>query len=69
VEAEFVKKAVSTTIFTCDEGERIFAAVREAIATREGQEITVNVSGRQDDGELVSRLRFRWSFKVKAERG
>ncbi len=68
IEAEFVKKAASLTTFTCEEGEQILETVQRAIDTGEGQEIVVNSTGRDAEGADVSRLRFRWSFKVKGSR-
>jgi hypothetical protein len=65
VEAEFVKKADSRTTFTCEEGDKILEVVQRAIDTGEGQEVTVTSTGVQESGEVVSRIRFRWSFKVK----
>lgn len=65
VEADFVKKANSKTTFTCTEGEKILEAVQRAIETGEGQEVVVSTTGVQASGEVVSRIRFRWSFKRK----
>lgn len=66
VEAEFVKKANSLTTFTCTEGDRILEAVQRAIDTGEGQVITVTSTGVQANGEVVSRIRFTWSFLAKS---
>lgn len=65
VEAEFVKKANSLTTFTCEEGKKIQEAVQRAIDTGVGQEVTITSVGIQESGEVVSRIRFRWSFKLK----
>jgi len=65
VEATFVKKATSQTCFSCDEGEKIRAIVEQAINTGEGQEITVSSIGINNSGEVVSRFKFTWSFKLK----
>ncbi len=66
VEAEFVKKADSKTTFICTEGDKILEAVQRAIESGEGQEVVVNSTGVQASGEVVSRIRFRWSFKKKS---
>ena len=69
VEAEFVKKADSLTTFVCDEGEKLIDAVQRAIDTGEGQQVSVTSVGTQQTGEVVSRIKFRWSFKVKSGQG
>ncbi len=65
VEAEFIKKATQRTRFTCEDGDKIRAAVQKAIETGESQTVRVCSNGIQDDGVLVSRAYFTWSFKVK----
>jgi hypothetical protein len=64
-EMNFEKKATSRTIFTCEEGQKIIEAVDKAYATGEGQTVTVETVGIQASGEVVSRARLTWSFKVK----
>ena len=64
-EMSFEKKATSKTIFTCSEGNKIIEAVDRAYATGEGQTVTVETVGVQSTGEVVSRARLTWSFKVK----
>lgn len=66
VEAEYTKKAGSQTTFTCEEGAQIQEAIQRAIDTGQGQEVTVTTTGVQENGEVVSRFRFRWSFRVKS---
>jgi len=65
IQAEFVKKATSKTVFTCKEGDRILEAVQKAIDTGEGQTVTVTSTGVQATGEVVSRVRLTWTFKIK----
>lgn len=65
VEVDFVKKADSTTIFRCDEGVKITEAVERAIATGEGQTVTITSIGTKADGAEVARLKLTWSFKKK----
>jgi acyl-coenzyme A thioesterase PaaI-like protein len=62
-EIEYVKKATSLTTFTCDEGQKLLDAVQKAIDKHEPQEITVLTIGTQADGQMVSRMKFTWSFK------
>jgi hypothetical protein len=65
LEAEFVKKADSKVYFTCSEGSEIFAAVERAVETGEGQQVKVHTEGRMQDGTVVSRFSFTWSFKAR----
>ena len=66
--AEFVKKAVSRTHFTCTEGAAFAAAIQKAIATGEGQTLEVQSIGVQQSGEVVSRFWFTWTFKGKSNK-
>lgn len=66
MEAEFVKKAVSETTFTCRDGAKILEAIQRAIDTKEGQTVIGETIGTQGvNGEIVSRFRFTWTFKAK----
>ncbi|MBX2926624.1 MAG: DUF4442 domain-containing protein [Saprospiraceae bacterium] len=66
VEAQFLKKANSLTTFTCADGAIIREAIEKAVDTKEGQEVTVVSTGVQANGEIVAKVHFTWSFKVKA---
>ena len=63
LEAEFSKKADRRVTFTCEEGGKILAAVRETTATGEPVTVRAATVGRMDDGTEVSRFHFTWSFK------
>ncbi|CAN5215212.1 DUF4442 domain-containing protein [soil metagenome] len=63
MEGQFPKRAVGLTTFTCTEGDKLFAAVREAQATGEQVITTVTTIGRTEDGTEVARFTFTWSFK------
>lgn len=65
IQAKFIKKANSSTIFTYDEGIKIIEAVQQAIDTGQGVTVTVNSIGVQKTGEVVSEIQVTWSFKVK----
>lgn len=65
VEIEYVKKATSLTTFTCTEGQLILDTVQKAIDTNEPQAVTINTVGTMENGEVVSRMKFTWSFKVR----
>ncbi|MCB0652128.1 MAG: DUF4442 domain-containing protein [Saprospiraceae bacterium] len=66
VEIEYIKKATGLTTFTCEEGQKILDAVQRTIDSNAPQEVTVLTTGTQLDGQVVSRMKFTWSFKVRA---
>ncbi|MDX2002665.1 MAG: DUF4442 domain-containing protein [Chitinophagales bacterium] len=63
MEAEFPKRAVNVTTFTCEEGQLLFDAVERTIATGNAETVTVTTIGKSEDGIEVARFRFTWSFK------
>jgi hypothetical protein len=65
IEGSFFKKATSRTTFTCEDGERVENAVREAMAS--GKSILVNTyaTGVDKDGERIAEFIISWSFKAK----
>lgn len=65
LEMEFTKKATSLTTFTCEDGKAVFEVIEKAIQTKEPQTITMTSIGRQETGEVVSKMNITWSFKVK----
>lgn len=65
MEGIFLKKAKSTTYFTCDAGDQIQEAIRTTVSTGEPVSITITVMGRSADGADIARFRITWSFKGK----
>jgi hypothetical protein len=63
LEAEFPKRAVNITTFTCDEGDVLFAAAERAQITGQSEHATVTTIGRAEDGTVVARFKFTWSYK------
>ena len=63
--ATFTKKATGRIIFTCNDGELIDNALKNAIETGEGQTIWMKSVGTNKDGIEVSTFNFEWSIKVK----
>ncbi|MBK8567365.1 MAG: DUF4442 domain-containing protein [Saprospiraceae bacterium] len=63
--AEFLKKASTTTTFTCDEGAKAFEAVRMAIETKQPQTLTMLGTGRNTQGEIVAKIYITWTFKLR----
>lgn len=67
MEAEYVKKAVKTTFFYCEDVTNIINTVEKAIETGEGQVIKVKTIGKDIDGNEISTFYFTWSFKAKSK--
>ncbi len=65
-QAEFSKKAVSTTTFYCDESDVLRKSIANAIETGEGQECTVTVTGKMDNGDVVSVNKITFGFKLRS---
>ncbi len=67
MEAQFNKKATGLTTFTCEEGDKLFAAVDRAIQTGEAVTQKISTIGRAEDGSEVARFSFTWSFKSRSK--
>lgn len=67
LEAEFPKKATGKTTFTCSDGQKALDAVSQCINTGEATTAKMVTEGRLDDGTLVSRFAFTWSFKQRSK--
>lgn len=67
MDSRFYKKAKSSTIFTCNEGALIKAAVEAAVKTGAVQTARIRSEGRNSAGELIAEFWFEWSFKRKME--
>lgn len=65
MEANFIKKASGTILFTCEDGKGIDRAVEEALASPFGSKIICKSTGTNEQGEIVAEFLFHWSFKVK----
>jgi len=63
--AEFVKKANTTTTFTCEDGDKVNEAIEKAVASGEGQIVNMTSIGRNKAGEMVSKIQITWTFKIK----
>lgn len=62
---EYVKKAVGTITFTCEDGAAILATVQKAKDTMEGQTIRSTAIAKNEEGVVVAKLSFTWSFKAR----
>ena len=65
MKADFIKKAIGRTTFTCTDGEKLFRAVNHAVVTKKPQVQTVSTSGCDLTGEIVAQFEFTWSFKQR----
>ena len=63
--ATFTKKATGKITFTCSDGHLIDKAIKNTIATGEGQTIWMQSIGVNEEGIVVSTFNFEWSIKVK----
>ena len=66
MEANYFKKAVSTTFFTCTDGKQVHDIVDEAILSGEAKTIQVRSTGINNNGEKIADFYFTWSFKSRA---
>ncbi len=64
-QANFIKKATGTILFSCEDGLAIQEAIQETIATGEGKTVICKSVGTNEKGEVVAEFNFTWSFKAK----
>jgi hypothetical protein len=64
--SNFSKKATGRITFTCNDGHLIEVAIKQTIATGEGQTIWMKSVGVNEKREQVSEMNFEWSIKLKA---
>lgn len=65
-QAQFTKKAKGLITFTCKDGHLIDETLQKAIASGEGETITLSSTGIDQHGDTVSIFYFEWSVKVKS---
>ncbi len=65
LEANYFKKAVDVTTFTCNDGKALEELVDDAIATGEAKSFKAKSIGRNKAGEIVAEFHITWSFKAK----
>ena len=64
--SNFSKKATGRITFTCNDGHLIEEAIKQTIATGEGQTIWMKSVGVNEKREQVSEMNFEWSIKLKS---
>jgi hypothetical protein len=63
--AQFSKKATGLITFSCEDGAKIRAALRMAVATGEGQTFWMTSTGKNEEGITVSVFEFEWTIKLR----
>ncbi|RTY93426.1 DUF4442 domain-containing protein [Flavobacterium sp. GT3R68] len=61
----FTKKATGRITFSCKDGALIEDAIRQTIATGEGQTFWMKSIGTDEKGYPVSEMNFEWSIRLK----
>jgi hypothetical protein len=61
----FSKKARGRITFVCNDGHLIEEAIKNTIATGEGQTFWMKSIGRDEKGDQVSEMEFEWSVRIK----
>lgn len=65
IEGNFLKKATSTTTFTCEDGNRLDQMAREAMASGKSCSVTVRSVGRDKENNIIADFAITWSFKAR----
>ena len=63
--SSFYKKAQGKITFKCCDGQLIDAAIKDAIATGQGQTFWMKSIGTNQNGEQVCEMEFEWSVRSK----
>ena len=64
--SSFTKKATNRINFSCNEGLLLANAIKNTIATGEGQTFWMKSIGVNEKGEQVSEFDFEWSIRLKS---
>ncbi|MFN0013268.1 MAG: DUF4442 domain-containing protein [Saprospiraceae bacterium] len=67
IEAEFLKKASETLLFSCTSGHEIAHAIQQAVDSNEPQTLRVLSIGTLPNGTEAARAWVTWSFKKKGQ--
>jgi len=62
----FTKKATGRITFICKDGDKIEAAIKKAIDTKEGQTLVMFAEGFNEEYESVSKFEYTWGIKMKS---
>ncbi|WP_298424536.1 DUF4442 domain-containing protein [uncultured Kordia sp.] len=64
----FTKKATGRINFICKDGDKVKTAIDAAIATGEGQSLTLHAEGFNEAGESVSKFSYEWALKLRKKK-
>jgi len=67
-EGNFFKKATGITTFTCEDGNSIEHAIKEAMSSGKSTSIDARSVGKNINEEVIAEFSFTWSFKTKSSR-
>jgi len=68
VQGEFLKKAKGVTFFECNDVAALIEAVEFARNNEQGSTVTLQSTGKNEQGEVVAVFNFQWSFRKKPAR-
>lgn len=64
-EGIFLKKATGIIVFNCEDGFLIDEAIKKTITTGEGQTFWMQTTAKNEQGDIVSQMKFEWTIKLK----
>lgn len=67
VNANYYKKAIGRTTFTCTDGGLFKKMIEEAIRTGEARTVEAKTVGKNKEGEVVAEITVTWSFKSRSK--
>jgi len=65
ISGSFIKKAVGTTTFTCNDGLLVKQTIEDTIADGQGKTVAAKSTGTNAAGEVVAEFVITWSFKAR----
>ncbi|MDZ4708798.1 MAG: DUF4442 domain-containing protein [Saprospiraceae bacterium] len=69
VQGEFLKKARGIIFFECNDVAALMEAVEFARTHEQGSNVTLQSTGKNEQGEVVAVFNFQWSFRKKPGKG
>lgn len=68
LEANFLKEAVGTIIFRCDQGNDVDMVLHDVAHSNEARTLRMRSVGIDEQGDPVAEFFFTWSFKARSAR-
>tara|TARA_S200000501_G_scaffold8750_1_gene7795 strand:- start:4590 stop:5093 length:504 start_codon:yes stop_codon:yes gene_type:complete len=63
--ASFIKKAIGTTTFVCEDGQKFQEAIEILLTQRSPAEVKSKSTGLNESGEIIAEFEIYWSFKQR----